>query len=157
MPDKSRSSKRPASKKTPATDQGPWYRDGLRFECTACGNCCTGDPGYVWVNKAEIHALAKRIGQTDVDRFEREYVRQVGIRKSLKEFPNGDCVFFDAESRKCTVYEDRPRQCRTWPFWDSNVRDPQRWQQTCAICPGSGQGRLYSIEEIDARSSVIHL
>ena len=27
----------------------PWYADGLPFTCTQCGDCCTGDPGYVWV------------------------------------------------------------------------------------------------------------
>ena len=36
----------------------PWYADGLQFECTQCGDCCTGAPGYVWVNKSEIEALA---------------------------------------------------------------------------------------------------
>ena len=29
-------------------DSGPWYADGLSFECTMCGNCCTGPPGAVW-------------------------------------------------------------------------------------------------------------
>ena len=33
---------------------------GLRFECTQCGDCCTGAPGYVWVNKAEISAWPTR-------------------------------------------------------------------------------------------------
>ena len=37
----------------------PWYADGLRFACTQCGNCCTGEPGFVWVNDAEIAAIAE--------------------------------------------------------------------------------------------------
>ncbi|MEX0818019.1 MAG: YkgJ family cysteine cluster protein, partial [Pirellulaceae bacterium] len=102
----------------------PWYKDGLRFKCTQCGDCCTGAPGYVWVNKAEIEALAAERGEPDVETFESEYVRKIGIRRSLREFPNGDCVFFDSEKRKCTVYNARPRQCRTWPFWDSNLKSP---------------------------------
>ena len=106
-----------------------WYQDGLRFRCTQCGDCCTGAPGYVWVNKEEIAKLAAR-RELDVASFEQRYVRQIGIRKSLKEYKNGDCVFFDNEQRKCTVYEDRPRQCRTWPFWDSNLRSPDSWQET---------------------------
>ena len=32
----------------------PWYKDGLGFQCTQCGDCCTGAPGYVWINAAEI-------------------------------------------------------------------------------------------------------
>ncbi len=133
-----------------------WYQNGLRFQCTQCGDCCTGTPGYVWVNKEEISALADQVGE-DVDRFEHLYVRKVGIRKSLKEFPNGDCVFFDSQARRCTVYQARPRQCRTWPFWDSNLKSPESWQQTCEVCPGSGKGQLYSIETIEAQRKQVRV
>ncbi|MDX1946291.1 MAG: YkgJ family cysteine cluster protein [Pirellulaceae bacterium] len=132
----------------------PWYRDGLRFECTQCGDCCTGAPGYVWVNNEEIEALARLMGlETEV--FEDQYVRKVGARKSLKEFPGGDCVLFDGTARKCTVYGARPRQCRTWPFWDSNLKSPTAWQQTCEACPGSGKGKLHQIDEIEAQRKVV--
>ena len=67
------------------------------------------------MNKAEIEGIAAEL-ELDVEVFEEQYVRKVGIRKSLKEFPNGDCYLFDTESRKCTVYESRPRQCKTWPL-----------------------------------------
>jgi Fe-S-cluster containining protein len=40
----------------------PWYKEGLRFKCTACGDCCTGAPGFVWVNKEEMEALAAAAG-----------------------------------------------------------------------------------------------
>lgn len=134
----------------------PWYKDGLAFNCTQCGNCCTGAPGFVWVNQEEIDGLAQMLGLSS-DEFEHKYVRKIGIRRSLVEFPNGDCVFFDNESRKCQVYEGRPRQCRTWPFWHSNVRTPETWQETCSICPGSGQGQVYSLEEIESRLVQIRL
>jgi uncharacterized protein len=134
----------------------PWFQDGLRFECTQCGDCCTGTPGYVWVNEEEIGALAKHMGIAPDD-FEARYVRRVGKRKSLVEFENGDCVFFDNQTRKCKVYEARPRQCRTWPFWDSNLRTPQAWKETCAVCPGSGKGQLHSVEEVLARSAVVRI
>ena len=82
----------------------PWYADGLRFKCTGCGDCCTGAPGYVWVNQAEIDALALRLDMP-VEQFEKKYVREVGVRRTLKERKNFDCVFLDGETRKCTVYE----------------------------------------------------
>ena len=134
----------------------PWFKDGLRFQCTQCGNCCTGAPGFVWVNKAEIVALAEKLGM-DVPAFESQFVRPVGARKSLVEHGNGDCVFFDGQTRKCTVYEARPRQCRTWPFWDSNLRTPEAWARTCEICPGSGKGDFVSVETILSQMSVIRL
>ena len=136
-------------------DKG-WYEDGLRFRCTQCGDCCTGAPGYVWVNKAEIRELAALEG-LEIAEFERRYVRKVGIRKSLREHGNGDCVFFDAEQRRCRVYKARPRQCRTWPFWDSNLRSPEAWAETCEVCPGSGKGKLVGWEEIEAQRKVIRV
>ena len=130
----------------------PWYRDGLRFSCTQCGNCCTGAPGFVWVTPAEIAALARRMGCTEVEDFERRFVRAVGMRKSLCEYPDGDCIFFDAEARRCLVYEDRPQQCRNWPFWQANVQTRQDWQRVCEICPGSGRGQFYTLQQIQARA-----
>ncbi len=134
----------------------PWYKDGLRFQCTGCGDCCTGAPGYVWVNKKDIAALAVELGITAAE-VESQYVREIGVRKSLHEYPNGDCVFFDGKTRKCRVYAARPRQCRTWPFWDSNLRTPEAWAETCQVCPGSGTGRLYQLSEIEAQRSVIRI
>ena len=134
----------------------PWFKEGLRFQCTQCGNCCTGAPGFVWVNQAEIEQLAATLS-LEVAEFERRFVRQVGIRKSLIEYENGDCVFFNNVTRRCTVYNARPRQCRTWPFWDSNIRTPDAWRQTCEVCPGSGQGNLVPVEEVLRQSAVMKL
>lgn len=134
----------------------PWYADGLKFTCSQCGDCCTGAPGYVWVNGDEIRAIAELRGET-LEEFEAKFVRKLGIRKSLKEFANGDCVFFDSKTRKCGVYEARPRQCRTWPFWDSNLRNEEEWQRTCEVCPGSGQGKLYSLEDIETQRKKVRV
>lgn len=134
----------------------PWYQDGLRFKCTGCGDCCTGSAGYVWVNQAEIGALAAQL-DLSVERFESEYVRRIGIRRSLIEYANGDCAFFDNKTRKCNVYENRPRQCRTWPFWKSNLHTPQTWEETCEVCPGSGKGKLYQLETIEEQAAVISI
>ncbi len=135
----------------------PWYHDGLSFECTQCGNCCTGAPGYVWVTNEEIAALSQAKGEPNIEEFERKYVRKVGARKSLVEFSNGDCVFFDNQGRGCTVYHQRPRQCRTWPFWDSNLRTMADWEHTCKVCPGSGHGRLYQLDEIETQRRAIKI
>jgi Fe-S-cluster containining protein len=138
------------------TSKQPWYQDGLRFQCTQCGDCCTGAPGFVWVNQEEVESLAQKLGVT-VDEFERTYVRRVGVRRSLVEFANGDCVFFDGKTRKCKVYDARPRQCRTWPFWESNVKDRESWKQTCQVCPGSGKGPIVPAEEIVQLVNVLRL
>lgn len=129
--------------------RSPWYHRGLRFQCVGCGDCCTGEPGFVWVNQAEIEAIAAAL-QMDRERFEAQFVRRVGIRKSLRERPNGDCVVFDPQTRSCRVYAVRPRQCRSWPFWASNLRTPESWQATSRCCPGADRGPLIPLSEIRA-------
>jgi uncharacterized protein len=134
----------------------PWFREGLKFACTGCGDCCTGAPGFVWVNKAEVAALAAAIGVSPTE-FERRYVRKVGIRKSLIEWANGDCIFFHGESRTCQVYDVRPRQCRTWPFWPSNLSSPAAWRDTAERCPGCNRGRLVQLDDIQTQLGVMNV
>ncbi len=138
--------KKKKSKDKPSKD--PWYADGLAFECTKCGQCCSGEPGYVWVNEDEIAAMADESNMT-VEAFEQQHVRQVGRDRSLTEYPNGDCILLDQQTRKCSVYQARPIQCRTWPFWDSNLDKKKSWKETCEVCPGAGKGRIYTLDEIE--------
>ncbi len=132
-----------------------WYESGLRFRCTRCGHCCTGAPGYVWVTEDEIEEIARHRGER-LEETTGLYTRPVGRRRSLRERANGDCVFYD-QRKGCTVYPVRPRQCRTWPFWESNVVTPESWQRTCEICPGAGTGDLIPAEEITLRVNVIRI
>lgn len=135
---------------------GSWYADGLRFACTQCGNCCTGTPGFVWVNDEEIAALAEFRGEPE-EQVRGLYTRgEGGTRRSLKEKPNGDCVFYDRMAG-CTVYPVRPRQCRTWPFWECNTESPATWARAAAECPGCNQGELIPAEEITRRVKVIRI
>ncbi|MGL4461439.1 MAG: YkgJ family cysteine cluster protein [Planctomycetia bacterium] len=137
-------------------DDLPWFVDGLRFTCTQCGKCCMGFPGYVWVNAAETKALADRLG-VDLYEFEERYTRTFGRRRTLiDKQPDDACIFWEKD-QGCTVYEDRPRQCRTWPFWESNIETPEDWVNTCRTCPGSGKGKLHTVEEILAASKRIRL
>lgn len=122
----------------------PWYRDSLSFACSQCGRCCTGDPGYVWVTKKEIEALAEFCG-LQLDEFGKRYLRRIGRRYSLTEKANNDCVFYD---RGCTVYPARPKQCRTFPFWPENLKTRGAWEEVAGECPGVGEGRIYPLEEI---------
>lgn len=110
----------------------------------------------MWVNKADIELIAAELDM-EVAEFEEKFVRNVGVRKSLIEFDNGDCVFFDGKSRKCEVYASRPRQCRTWPFWDSNLRTPEAWAATCEECPGAGKGKLHDIDHIETEKAKIRV
>ena len=130
----------------------PWYKDGLNFTCSQCGDCCTGAPGVVWVTDEELQEIAGHLGKS-IEEIRLFHTRLVRGRVSLTEYQNGDCTFFDAEKRHCKVYPVRPIQCQTWPFWQSNVASEQKWGQVCEDCPGAGQGTFFSLEQVEERAS----
>jgi uncharacterized protein len=132
--------------------QPPWYSEGLRFSCTRCGNCCSGAPGFIWVADQDVARLAQRLG-TDAATFRARYTRAVpGRGASLIEKPNHDCVFFE-RGVGCTVYGERPRQCRTWPFWRKVVADRPSWESAARDCPGMDRGALHDATAIAAAVS----
>ncbi|GAB4547151.1 MAG: YkgJ family cysteine cluster protein [Phycisphaerales bacterium] len=132
-----------------------WIPDeGLRFECTACGACCTGPPGYVSYTEAEARALARRLGLS-VDEFEAAYTHETPMGRSIREVETEhgyDCVFLDRESvpgkAVCSVYEDRPLQCRTFPWWPEHVRNKASWDELERECEGVHRGGFVPVEEI---------
>src|SRR5262249_48805326 len=103
----------------------------------------------------EIAALAEHLGEKRHE-FEAVFTYRKRGQVSLREKANGDCVLFDRQ-KGCTVYPVRPRQCRTWPFWESNLKTPEDWARTERICPGSGEGELIPVEEITRRLNVIKM
>ena len=132
-----------------------WYAAGLHFECVQCGNCCSGPPGYVWVTRAQIKAIAEFLGRTD-GTLDKSQLRRVGLHYSLTERPDGDCIFLKRQGGQatCSIYPVRPKQCRTWPFWNENLKSPDGWNRAAANCPGMNVGREYdfaAIEELRAR------
>jgi len=137
---------------SPVLSAQPWYREGLRFECTRCGNCCGGGPGTIRVSDAEIAALADRLGLPESE-FRSRYTRRLRSHDvSLVEKDNYDCVFFERD-RGCSVYEDRPKQCRTWPFWSSVVLSHETWDDEAEECPGMNSGPLHDPAEVERASS----
>lgn len=112
----------------------PWYHEGLQFECTGCGGCCTGAPGFIWVTEEEIETIADHLGLS-TDQFSKKYVRVAEGKYSLKETqPNNDCVFL--KDKKCSIYEVRPIQCRTFPFWTTLLKSKADWENAAKSCEG---------------------
>jgi uncharacterized protein len=129
----------------PPRPEAPWYGDGLKFRCTACGACCTGEPGYVFVTSRDVARLAKHKGTTP-EAFAKLYVRRVGSRLSLKERANGDCSML--EGGKCSVYAVKPTACSTFPFWPEILESREAWDETAERCPGMNRGDDYAPAEI---------
>ena len=97
---------------------------GYKFDVNACftcqGRCCTGESGYIYVTKVEIENISKLL-RLDIKDFMQQYLFKKGYKYSLKENQFGDnyeCIFYDREANGCKVYDARPLQCKTFPFWD---------------------------------------
>jgi uncharacterized protein len=123
------------------------YRDGLRFECTGCGECCKarGEYGYIYVSLAERRRMAEHLGLS-TRAFTAKHCQKTDGLFHLKD-PAKNCQFLDGA--RCTVYAARPGQCRSWPFWPENMNRKVWTLEVRRDCPGVGQGRLYSRQEID--------
>ena len=130
----------------------PWYAAGLHFECQQCGDCCSGPgEGYIWVTKPEIEFIADALDVT-IGQLREKYLKRYGLRTSIIEHPvTKDCIFLKKihGQKKCVIYDVRPNQCRTWPFWGSNLASADAWNKAAQKCPGINRGRLISYEEIE--------
>ena len=122
-----------------------FYASGLKFSCKRCSTCCRYDSGYVFLSEEDLKNLTIKL-KMDNNGFIQTYCRWItGLYEpeslSLKEKSNKDCIFWDSG---CTVYEARPLQCRTFPFWESILSSPQNWEMAASGCPGINQGELHT-------------
>jgi Fe-S-cluster containining protein len=126
-----------------------WYEDGLPFSCTACGNCCKshGEYSHVYLREEEVLAMAAHLEMDPVEFTRQHLVVEKGWITLRPDLPQ--CQFL-TPAGQCGVYEVRPVQCRTWPFWDVNLK-PDVWKKEVnAICPGSREGEVHDADRIDA-------
>jgi hypothetical protein len=100
----------------------------------------------------DMHRMATYL-QMPFDDFTRTYVRQVGSKYSLTEKFNYDCTFLTRDEKGkagCAIYPVRPMQCRTWPFWNENLKAPASWKGAGAKCPGVRKGgQQYELAHIE--------
>lgn len=103
--------------------------------CRHCpGYCCYGRSGKIWVNRYEIEMISSRLQINTVDCI-RKYLERTDNRFSVRERFTElgfECVFFNSQSRQCSIYEARPEQCRQFPFWEHFREDREQLGE----CPG---------------------
>jgi len=103
--------------------------------CETCGGaCCTGASGYIWAKYPEIEKMAHFLELT-VEDFATMYLKKVKHRYSLIEKKLDDenyaCIFFNEELKQCSIYSVRPRQCRTFPFWETFKKNKEEVKNEC--------------------------
>lgn len=126
----------------------PWYADGLRFTCTECGDCCRTHDEYRWVflTAKDITRLAKA-KKLERRAFLHEFTERGPEGLRVLKWPDAAACIFLGE-KGCEVYEARPEQCRTWPFWPENLKRAVWEKEVVPFCPGAGEGRLYTLDEL---------
>lgn len=102
-------------------------KEGFNFAfdpkgCDTCaGNCCIGENGNIWISKQEMKILSKHLN-IPLNELKDKFLEKRGYKYSIKEIKlaedNYACFFFNLEKRQCSIYEARPIQCKTFPFWE---------------------------------------
>lgn len=135
---------RPTTQKKPINkSRTEWYSSGLRFECQkGCCKCCIGIGTYVFVTEDEIVDIAHELG-IDPVLFRSVFTRAYGGGRTLTSTSVGECVLLNMTSGGCGVYNARPAQCRTYPFWTEIVHSKSAWKQEANSCPGINKGEKF--------------
>ncbi|MBC7457654.1 MAG: YkgJ family cysteine cluster protein [Bdellovibrionaceae bacterium] len=131
------------------SNNSEFYEKGLRFQCQGSGNCCTshGEFGFVFLTIDDRRRFARHL-KLSTAAFTRKYCDlKEGVWHLKEDKKKPDCMFL--ADKRCSVYEARPTQCRTWPFWPE-VMNAKSWgKEVASFCPGVGKGQLWSKTEIE--------
>lgn len=128
-----------------------WTEKEIKFKCTGCGKCCQSD-GEVWLDTDEFLDVAnlrqespsivmeKYVAEHDFNsvRLKDKYVTD-SLRRNISE-----CIFL--EDGKCSIYEARPTQCRTFPYWPRLLRNESNWLAE-AVVPDKIEGKHWDPDE----------
>ena len=128
-----------------------FYKNGIRFKCQSSSNCCIsrGSYGYVYLSHKDVKRIANFFN-ISINTFKNKYCAVTNGYIHLKEInASSNCRFL--KNKKCSIYINRPSQCRTWPFWKENM-NAKKWNENITkFCPGIGKGELYNKETIDKK------
>lgn len=95
-----------------------------RFKCSGCGECCRWT-GSVLLTAADMANLAAHMGISEQE-FIDSHTRLAPNRRQLAllDQADGSCAFLEGD--RCSIYEARPEQCRSFPFaWSVSEGCPE--------------------------------
>jgi len=106
----------------------------LTYDCSKCpAYCCSYD--HIEVTDSDLNRLAKHFDMTTKE-AEKKFTKIVEktdrvLRHKDDEIYGTVCRFLDQETRRCTVYEARPKVCRTYPDRSRcGYYDFLKWERT---------------------------
>lgn len=119
------------------------------FECQQCGDCCKGFGG-TYISSRDIIKIAEYI-KSDPEKFAARFCDKSGSRYVLTLGKDGFCIFFD-KTRQCTIHPAKPHMCKTWPFIQTIIKQPENWNIMANSCPGIKKDIPYKdLEKITAK------
>ncbi len=95
-----------------------------QFKCSGCGECCRWT-GSVLLTDADLPRLATHLGLSEQN-FIDKHTQLSPNRRQLALFnqADGSCAFLKGD--RCSIYEARPEQCRTFPYaWSVSSGCPE--------------------------------
>ena len=125
--------------------------EGLRFECTECGACCTrrGKYAHVYLNDEEAEGLAEFL-ELDEPAFRERYTFEDELGWTQIRFRGEHCPFLDPATNRCRVYPARPAQCSTFPFWREFVAGGAWTKEVVEICEGIDRGPAHAADFVES-------
>lgn len=130
----------------------------MKFECQeSCGGkCCKIPKGkalfifLTWADRMKLAKFLRKPMNKFAQRSSFSHTRfgREGFHWHLKQ-TSDQCQFL-TKAGKCGVYEARPTQCKTWPFWPENMA-PETQEMFMKECPGIGVGPELPIETVNAQ------
>jgi len=119
----------------------------LDFSCNRCSNCCRNEQGNVYITRKDLANLSSFLNLSK-DEFVKQYCRIVTKQDkkilALLEKVNYDCIFWE---NGCIVYQKRPLQCITYPYWPILVENGDHWKYERYRCSGIDKKSSLTIEE----------
>jgi Fe-S-cluster containining protein len=101
---------------------------GTRPYCLRCGDCCRRGSPTLFLEDLpllrrgiirRLEVLTLRAGEIGFSNAAQDLVLLPEERIKVKEKPGSrECLFFDAETKGCGIYDERPLQCRVMECWN---------------------------------------
>lgn len=112
------------------------------FKCTACGSCCKG-AGIIYFLPHELNRIVEFLNLAEDKAYSLK-------KRIISSRSNGyylydseeDCLFLGSDGL-CSIYEVRPVQCRSYPFWPSLFQSRKTFQalkkESNGVMTGKGE------------------
>ncbi|HEY0431252.1 MAG TPA: YkgJ family cysteine cluster protein [Pyrinomonadaceae bacterium] len=90
----------------------------LKYDCDKCVAYCCSIYDRVQVTPRDVNRLAAHfrvLPEVATKRFTKLYGKERILRRKTDKLFGQACMFLDQETRKCTIYDARPRTCHEFP------------------------------------------